>query len=110
MALAANYTVTATGPGGVGAVLVNIEVQNSQPVILYPISSVVYTKGLTITPNTVISTGGLVVSYSISPSLSAGLSLDTVTGAISGTLSGQTNPVTYTVTATGLGGDLALLL
>ena len=110
LATAANYTVTATGPGGVGTQVVNISVESGLPVILYPISSVIYTKGVTIAPNGVISTGGIVTSYAVSPALPAGLSLDTLTGAVSGTPSSQSNLVSYTVTATGPGGEGTAIL
>ena len=56
------------------------------------------------TTETVTSTGGAVVSYSVSPSLPAGLSLDTSTGSISGTPTAVTSSATYTITATNSGG------
>ena len=56
------------------------------------------------TTETVTSTGGAVVSYSVSPSLPAGLSLDTSTGSISGTPTAVTSSATYTITATNTGG------
>ena len=56
------------------------------------------------TTETVTSTGGAVVSYSVSPSLPAGLALDTSTGSISGTPTAITSSATYTITATNTGG------
>ena len=57
-----------------------------------------------ISPDTVISTGGTINSFAISPALPTGLSMNTVTGAISGTptvLSALTN---YRIIGTGPAG------
>ena len=50
------------------------------------------------------STGGTVVTWSVSPSLPAGLSLDTSTGVLSGTPTAVTSSASYTITATNTGG------
>ena len=72
----------------------------------YDAASSTYTKGTAITDNSPTSTGGDVVSYTISPALPTGLELDAATGVISGTPSVlSTTGVTYTVTATNSGGD-----
>lgn len=58
------------------------------------------------------STGGTVVTWTVSPALPAGLSLNAATGIISGTPTSATASATYVVTATNSGGndtfDLAL--
>lgn len=51
----------------------------------------------------VISTGGAVTSYSITPSLPGSLHLDPLTGVISGTMA-MMDPTNFSVTATGPGG------
>ncbi|WGK94385.1 MULTISPECIES: putative Ig domain-containing protein [Flavobacterium] len=63
-----------------------------------------YTVGTAISALNPVSTGGQVVSYSVSPALPAGLSLNTATGAITGTPTAITASASYTITATnGLG-------
>ena len=57
------------------------------------------------TAATPTSSGGTVISWSISPVLSAGLSFDTSNGEISGTPTAVSSATTYTVTATNSGGS-----
>ena len=52
------------------------------------------------TATTPTSSGGAVVSWSVSPSLPAGLTFSTSTGEISGTPTSVTSSASYTVTAT----------
>jgi len=103
VAPATTYTVTATNSGGAITYDVNITVNDVAPVISYT-SSNVYTKGMVIPNLSPTVSGGLVVSYSVSPALPAGLSLNTLTGEISGTPTAITPPATYTVTAVNSGG------
>ena len=99
------YTITATNAGGSGSTGIDITISNPpQPAISYSPSTNVYMVGTAITPLTPISTGGAVVSYSVSPGLPAGLTLNTSTGVISGTPTAITATATYTVTATNAGG------
>ena len=51
------------------------------------------------------SSGGDVVSWTVSPTLPAGLSLDSATGTISGTPTSTSPSTIYTVTATNTGGS-----
>ena len=64
-----------------------------------------YTKDVAISTNSPSSSGGAVVSYSVSPALPTGLSLNTSTGAITGTPTVVTSSASYTVTATNTGGS-----
>lgn len=64
-----------------------------------------YLKGVAITALIPTSSGGGVVSYSVSPSLPAGLSLNTSTGVISGTPTSVSPCTTYTITATNACGN-----
>jgi hypothetical protein len=100
----ASYTITATNTGGTDTASVTITVNDIAPSIAYSTTSFTLTKGTAMTTETVTSTGGTVVSYSVSPSLPAGLSLDTSTGAISGTPTAVTSNASYTITATNTGG------
>ena len=71
----------------------------------YSSNPAIYTKDAAITINTPTSTGGAVVSYSVSPTLPAGLTLNTSTGVISGTPTTLTAAANYTITATNTGGS-----
>ena len=71
----------------------------------YSSNPAIYTTGSAITSNTPTSTGGAVVSYSVSPTLPAGLTLNTSTGVISGTPTTLTAAANYTITATNTGGS-----
>jgi hypothetical protein len=71
----------------------------------YSSNPATYTKDTAIDINTPTSSGGAVVSYSVSPALPAGLTLNTSTGIISGTPTTLTAPSNYTITATNSGGS-----
>jgi hypothetical protein len=106
LAAAASYTVTATNSGGSTQASLTITVNDALPAALvYSSNPAVYTKGAAITPNTPSSSGGTVVSYSISPTLPAGLTLNPGTGVISGTPTVLAAAASYTVTATNSGGN-----
>ena len=97
-----------TGPLGGGW---SMTFEIAPPVVVAPSSlsystnPATYTTGTAITTNTPASSGGAVVSYSVSPALPAGLTLDTTTGVISGTPMAVTSTAPYTVTATNSGGS-----
>jgi uncharacterized repeat protein (TIGR01451 family) len=102
----ATYTVTATNTGGSTTVGVTITVDDVAPSgLTYSTNPAVYTKGVTIAPNTPSHGGGTVVSYAVSPALPAGLALSPTSGVISGTPTTITGLATYTVTATNTGGS-----
>ncbi len=106
LSAATDYTVTATNSGGSTTAIVNITVKNVAPSALtYSTNPATYTKGTAITNNSPSSSGGVVVSYSISPALPAGLSFSTSTGVISGTPTALSASTDYTVTATNSGGS-----
>ena len=105
VAATAAYIVTATNGGGSTTASLTITVNDVAPSSLtYSTNPATYIKGTTITANTPSSSGGAVVSYSVSPSLPTGLSLNTSTGAINGTPTAVTAAGSYTVTATNSGG------
>ncbi len=106
LAATASYTVTATNSAGNATVAVSITVNDVAPSGLsYPANPVTYDRGTPITPNTPTSSGGSVVSYSVSPALPGGLSLSATTGVISGTPTAATPAANYVVTATNSGGS-----
>ena len=99
------YTVTATNTGGSDTATVTIVVNDALPVITYSPSSFTLTKGTAMTTVTPTTSGGAIVSWSISPTLPTGLAFDTSTGAISGTPTVLSVSTAYTVTATNTGGS-----
>ncbi len=101
----ASYVVTATNAAGSTTDSVSITVNDAAPTgLTYSANPAAYTKGVAITPNTPSSSGGAVLSYSVTPALPAGLSLSTTTGIISGTPTAVTATGSYVVTATNSGG------
>ena len=73
--------------------------------IVYSGSPFTLTKDSAMTSVTPTSTGGAVVSWSISPSVPAGLTFNTSTGEISGTPTAVASATNYTITATNTGGS-----
>ena len=79
------YTVTATNSGGATTDSLNLTVIDVAPSNLsYSSPSSTYGYGRPITANSPISSGGMVVSYSVSPSLPPGLNFNSSTGVITG--------------------------
>jgi hypothetical protein len=99
-----NYTVTASNAFGSASVTLMIAVDTLAAALTYSPSSVVYTAGEPITP--LSPSGGAGNSYTVSPILPEGLILDSSSGIISGTPSKVTPTETYTVTASGLSGNV----
>jgi hypothetical protein len=107
----ASYAVTATNSGGSTMKSVSITVNDLAPSALtYTANLVTYTVGNAIGANAPSSSGGAVVSYSVSPPLPAGLTLDPGTGVITGTPTTVAATANYTVTATNSGGFVTVLL
>ena len=103
------YTLTVTNSAGT-AVTQTINVTVTPPIIApsgltYSTNPVVYQNEAAITANTPSSTGGAVISYSVSPALPTGLNLNTSTGVISGIPATVIATATYTVTATNSAGN-----
>jgi hypothetical protein len=100
---AADYQVTATNVSGSTNTTVALTVNDVAPEISYPESQYNWSTGstLSLTP---ASTGGAVVTWTISPALPAGVTLDATTGVISGSPDTATAASGYTVTATNSGG------
>ena len=102
----ATYTITATNTGGSATTTVDITVNDAIPTsVAYSGTPFTLTKDSAMTAATPSSSGGTVVSWSVSPTLPAGLSFDTSTGVISGTPTAITSTATYTITATNTGGS-----
>lgn len=76
----------------------------------YSTNPAVYIRNTAITNNNPTASGGVVVSYSISPPLPAGLIFNTTTGVISGTPTVTATLANYTVTATNTGGSTTAVL
>mgnify|MGYP006252854139 FL=1 len=97
------YTVTATNSGGSDTVTIQITVNDEAPSISYSSGPHILTKDSTMASLAPVSTGGTVVSWSVSPTLPAGLSIDS-SGIIAGTPTAITPATNYIVTATNTGG------
>jgi gliding motility-associated-like protein len=101
-----NYTITGTNTGGIVTNTISIAVQDAVPVgLLYSSTSIITNTGVNISPVTPTSSGGAVVSYSISPSLPNGLNFNTVTGVISGTPTANLENTVFTIVATNAAGS-----
>ena len=70
------------------------------PAFSYSSSSVTTTAGIAIAANNVVSTGGDINSFAISPALPNGLTLNPTTGSISGTPTVHSPTTSYVVTGT----------
>ncbi|HPJ09201.1 MAG TPA: CotH kinase family protein, partial [Flavobacterium sp.] len=81
----ATYTITATNSGGFTTFGIQIRVNDIAPSALSYNSPNVFTKNTAISNLNPSVSGGVVISYSVSPALPSGLSLNTATGVISGT-------------------------
>jgi hypothetical protein len=69
-----------------------------------------YYVGVTIPANSPTSSGGPVVSYSVSPALPGGISIDSASGVITGTPTAAGGPSDYVVTAANSGGSTTATL
>ena len=97
--------MTATNSGGTTTAALTITVNDVIPSSLtYSANPATYTKGTAIANNTPSSSGGAVLSYSVSPALPTGLTFNATSGIVSGTPSVITAAANYTVTATNSGG------
>jgi hypothetical protein len=83
---------------------------NAPSSLSYTTSTAVYTKGVQITPSSPTSSGGTVLSYSVTPTLPAGLALSATTGIVSGTPTGVNAAASYMVTASNSAGSAIVVL
>ena len=111
-ASAANYTITASNPGGESSATVSITVNVQPPSgLTYTTENMTLTQGVAMTANIPSVGGGTVSSWEISPDLPIGLTFNNTTGAITGTpVSKQTTAKSYTVWANNSGGSTSASL
>ena len=101
------YTITATNTGGSDSVTISLEVNDIAPTsITYSGTPYILTNNTAMQADTPTTTGGPVVSWTITPTLPAGLLFDTATGEISGTPTVVNATTTYIVNATNTGGSI----
>jgi len=104
----ASYTIRATNTNGSTTASVSITVTDTPPSSLeYSNNPAVFTVGTALvsgTKNLPTSSGGVVVSYSITPALPAGLALNSQ-GETRGTPTVASPTTVYTITATNSGGS-----
>jgi hypothetical protein len=102
----ASYTVTAANAGGSTTCALSIAVADAPPTqLVYGMPQATYTRGVAIPADVPSSSGGAIISYSVSPALPAGLAIDASTGVISGTPTAVSARFSYTVTASNSGGS-----
>ncbi len=99
------YTVTATNATGSSTATFTLTVVVAAPAITLSSNSESRATGSSLAGYTIVSTGGTVASYSISPSAPAGLTFDTSTGLLSGSPTSVAIATTYTITATNTSGN-----
>ncbi|MGA2399099.1 MAG: putative Ig domain-containing protein [Steroidobacteraceae bacterium] len=98
------YTVSAANTGGSTTATMSITVTNVAPVAAYASAYYAFTAGVpaqTINPTT---SGGAVVTWSVTPALPAGLVLSPTDGSISGTPTAASAPTSYLISAANTGG------
>ena len=101
------YTITATNTGGSDSVTISLEVNDIAPTsITYAGTPYTLTNNTAMQADMPTTTGGPVVSWTITPALPTGLLFDTATGEISGTPTVVNATTTYTVNATNTGGSV----
>ena len=76
----------------------------------YSVTPAVYTKGLTISPNTPTASGGPATRYAVWPALPDGIALDASSGVISGTPAAITPATPYAVTAANAAGEATTVI
>jgi hypothetical protein len=106
----AMYTVAATNSGGSALCTIDITVRDAAPGGLVYTTPQQYTKGTAIASLIPASSGGVVLTYSVSPALPVGLSIDPATGIISGTPAAVTPVAGYTVTASNASGSCSFTI
>ena len=104
---AATYVVTASNSAGSASAQLSVTVNDLAPAQLaYPDSGqLVCTKNLSCLLGPPASSGGAVVSYSISQTLPSGITLDAMSGAIGGIHTALLPSTSLTVTASNSGGS-----
>ena len=100
------YTITARNSGGPGTTTITLSVSDIPPSsLVYSPNSFSLTKDVAMSTVTPTSSGGAVISWTVSPDLPTGLNFDTSTGVISGTPTVLLASNVFTITATNSGGS-----
>jgi hypothetical protein len=100
------YTITATNASGSATATFTLTIQPlGAPA--FTLSSIAETKTVNsgISGYSITSTGGEIVSYTITPTAPAGITFSTSTGLLSGTPTSTQGATTYTITATNASGS-----
>ncbi len=109
IAHASSYTITASNSSGSTTATIYITVNDVAPSVTYGRTTFTLPTDMQVhlVPT---SSGGAIVSWSVSPALPSGLTFSTSDGSISGTPTAVTAAATYTVTAQNSGGSVAVNL
>jgi hypothetical protein len=103
-AAAANYVITATGPGGLGKDTVNIATTAAAPTVNYTNLPRFFSIGEAMADWSKTNSTGVITRYSIAPPLPPGMMFNTTTGRLSGTPTVLSANQNYRITAHGPGG------
>jgi Putative Ig domain len=103
IAAKSSYTVTAGNAGGSTTASVSIGVNDVAPTIAYSIPYFAYTAGLPAQAIKPTTSGGAIITWSVSPALPAGFTLSQADGSISGQPTAAAASATYTITAANSG-------
>lgn len=104
---AATYVVTASNAGGSTTANLALTVNDIAPNIAYGSNTYTFTTGVPVNDVKPTSSGGTVVTYSVSPTtLPDGLSFSATDGSITGTPTTVTPAAAYTVSAQNSGGTV----
>ena len=106
----ANYTVTASNSSGSATATVSIAVNDAKPALSYGSTTVALVTGSPIQELVPATSGGAVVTWTISPALPAGLQFSAANGSISGTPTAPSPAITYTISAQNSGGQSSATL
>lgn len=104
------FRVTGSNANGSAEAGFILKVKDLPPSIGYSPNTFEFVTGVNVGTITPSSTGGTVVSWSVSPELPAGLAFNTTNGVITGTPTAATTSATYTVQATNSGGIMSVEL
>jgi hypothetical protein len=110
IAARSNYTVTARNASGSTTASVSINVNDVAPAIAYSIPYLAYTAGITAQAIKPTTSGGAIVTWSVSPALPTGFTLSQADGSISGQPTAAAAAANYTITAANSGGQSSATL
>ena len=99
------YTIWANNTGGSASTTINVTINEPLAIFSYSPSTVVFTRGVSITDMTPTISGGIAATWDISTDLPLGLSFEN--GIVSGTPGVNMTQTLYTIWANNTGGSVS---